>query len=286
MLDQRHKRSKLRKPSSYTRNQVRPHERLIETDLFGCRIFLDPVDTRKADPALGYIDDPSDRQVVLPVIYRLQITQEILNLPPCIEVHTADDLIWDISRHELLFKHAGLGIGAVQDRMIIICTFFLFDTLSDVIHNILCLVITCIKLPEFDLAALAVRRPQGLVLPSDIIADHRIRRIQNIAGRTIVLLKLDYPCILKELFEIQNIPDVRPAEFVDRLIVVTDHAQIPVLGGQDAHQFKLYRIRILIFIHHDITETLLIMIQYIRLRLEQLYGLHQQVVKIQGIIRP
>ena len=50
------------------------------------------------------------------------------------------------------------------------------------------------------------------------------------------------------------------------------------------YQLKLGRIRILVLIHHDITETLLIIIQNIRAGLKQLHCLYDQIVKIQRII--
>ena len=74
MFDQRREGFQLRKPSPDPRNQVSRLKRLIEADLSGRRIFLNPVDARQTDSPLRYIDDPADRQIVFPVIYRLQIT--------------------------------------------------------------------------------------------------------------------------------------------------------------------------------------------------------------------
>ena len=54
--------------------------------------------------------------------------------------------------------------------------------------------------------------------------------------------------------------------------------------GQETDQTELGGIRILILVYHDITKPLLIIKKRLRIRAEQLYGLEDQIVKIQGII--
>ena len=82
------------------------------------------------------------------------------------------------------------------------------------------------------------------------------------------------------MFKIQDVLNVRTAEFINGLVIVANHAQVTVLGCQQMDQFELYCIRILILVYHNITETLLIIFQYIFLRLEKLHRLKQQIVKI------
>ena len=49
------------------------------------------------------------------------------------------------------------------------------------------------------------------------------------------------------------------------------------------NQFKLYRIRILVLIHHDVSKALLIVIEYLRTAFEQLHRFHNDIIKIQCI---
>ena len=86
------------------------------------------------------------------------------------------------------------------------------------------------------------------------------------------------------LFKVQNIVDIRSAELVDRLIVITDHAQVFVFAREKTDQLKLRRVRILILVHHDIAETLLIVGKHLWICLQQLYRLYDEIVKIQRII--
>ena len=66
--------------------------------------------------------------------------------------------------------------------------------------------------------------------------------------------------------------------------IITDHTDISVLLCQQIDQLKLYKVRVLVLVHHDIPEFILIIFQHIRVCLEKFYRFHQQIVKIQGII--
>ena len=88
------------------------------------------------------------------------------------------------------------------------------------------------------------------------------------------------------MFKIQDICDIGPAEFIDRLIVVSYHAKIFIFGSQKAHQHKLCGIGILILIYHDITQTFLISLQDIRMIFEKFYCQTDQIIKIHGIVMP
>ncbi len=86
------------------------------------------------------------------------------------------------------------------------------------------------------------------------------------------------------MFKIQDVPDIRPPEFINRLIVVAYDTQISVFGGQKAHQFELSHVGVLILVHHNVLESFLIIVQDLGLRPEQFHGLHDQVVEIQSVI--
>ena len=151
---------------------------------------------------------------------------------------------------------------------------------SDVPDYIFCFFISRIELAELDHISIFVLCPESFFFSSMIVPDHGIGSIQDIAGRTVILFQFDHLGIIKYMFKIQDVLNVRTAEFINGLIIVANHAQVTVLGCQQMDQFELYCIRILILVYHDITETLLIIFQYIFLRLEKLHRLKQQIVKI------
>ena len=127
-------------------------------------------------------------------------------------------------------------------------------------------------------------RPERLALTPYIIPDNRIRSIEYILRGTVILLQADHNSLRIIFFKIQNIPDIGSTEFVNGLIIVTDHTDVARSLCQQTDQLELCRIRILIFIHHDVPEPLLIIFQYIRTRLEQLHRIHDEIIKIHRIV--
>ena len=75
----------------------------------------------------------------------------------------------------------------------------------------------------------------------------------------------------------KNISNICTAEFIDRLVIITDYTEVFIFRGQQAYKLKLCSIGILILIHHNVFKPLLIVLQHIFLRLEKLH-----TVRIQG----
>ena len=125
--------------------------------------------------------------------------------------------------------------------------------------------------------------PECLILSGLVMMDDSIRRLQNFLCGTVILLQLNYGCIGKILFKIQNIADIRAAPAIDGLVVVAHHAQVAAFTGNQAHQLILGVVGILIFIHMHILKAALIVFQHRRMLHKQLQGFDQQIVKIQRV---
>ena len=106
--------------------------------------------------------------------------------------------------------------------------------------------------------------PEGLVLTADIVFNDGVCRVQYILRRTVILLQLDHTGFRIYFFKIQYITDIGAPKLVNGLVVVAYHAQIPVPGRQQTDEFKLRRIGILVFIHHNIPEAVLVAFQHFR----------------------
>ena len=97
------------------------------------------------------------------------------------------------------------------------------------------------------------------------------------------MLQFDDLASFEILFEIQNVPDVGAAETVDRLIVVSDHAQVSMTGGQQVDQLVLRMVGILIFINQNILKPRLIFAQDIGIFSKQAHRFKQNVIKIHAV---
>ena len=127
-------------------------------------------------------------------------------------------------------------------------------------------------------------RPERLALTAHIIPDDRICCIQYVLRGAVILLQTDDHSLRIVFFKIQNIPDIGSTEFVNGLIIVTDHTNVARSFCQQTDQLELRCICILILIHHDILKPLLIIFQHIRTCLEQLHRIHNEIIKIHRIV--
>ena len=158
--------------------------------------------------------------------------------------------------------------------------------MPDLPGHIRCLLMVIIRpvIAKF-LAAVTVR-PQFLALSAAVVADYRIRRVQNVPLAPVVLLQLDDLRLRKIRLKVQDVPDIRPAPLVNALVVVPDHAQIVVPVRQLADQPVLNMVRILILVHHDILKTLLVAQQNLLIPLKEFHSVQQDIVKVHRIVLP
>ena len=140
------------------------------------------------------------------------------------------------------------------------------------------------KASETHLRAFVIFRPKLFLLAAAVVLNDFICRVKNILRRTVVALKLHHARIRKDLFKIQDIADVGAAELIYALVIVADDAEVLITARKEAHEAELRRICILVFVDHQIPETLLIILQHLGVRLKKLYGLNDQVVEIHGVI--
>ena len=282
-LNQCHKTIYLLSGSSDTHDIVRIPQSIIETDAPHLSIVIYLFNGGSTDTALRNVNDSLYRHIIPAVVYGLQISQNILDFSAGIEVHASYHVIRNSFGDHLLFQHTGLGICPVKNGAVSVFSAFLYFG-TDICGNIICLIVSRIKLPVLNQTAFSLVSPESLIFSSLIITYDRIGRVQNILRRTVILLQFDDFGFRIHFFIIQDIPDIGSAELINGLIIVTYHAQIAVTVCQQPNQFKLGRIGILILIHHDIAESFLIILQYLGAGLEKLHCLTDQVIKVKRII--
>ena len=83
--------------------------------------------------------------------------------------------------------------------------------------------------------------------------------------------------------EIQDVPDVRAAPAIDRLVLVAHHADVAVLLGQQPHQVVLGAVGVLILVDHDVAQAAVIGLAGGFVVLQEPDGFQQQVVEIEGV---
>ena len=126
--------------------------------------------------------------------------------------------------------------------------------------------------------------PKSFLLTSIVVMDNSVGCIKDLLCRSVVLLKLDNCSIRIYLLEIKDISDVGASESIDTLVIITYNAEVAVFVCQESDELKLCIVGILILIHHDIAESLLIRIKNLRTSLEELNSLHDKIIKVHGVV--
>ena len=114
-----------------------------------------------------------------------------------------------------------------------------------------------------------------------VVADHSVRRGEDVLGRAVVLLELDHRGVGIFFIEVKYVFNRSSAETVYRLVVVADDHDVVVSSADQPYKLKLRAVRVLILVNADISESLLIVVAGFGVGLEQLHRLHNQVVEIE-----
>ena len=154
------------------------------------------------------------------------------------------------------------------------------------------------------LGALARVGPQVLGLAARVARDHRVGRRQDRLGRPVVLLEQDRLRVRVVLLEVEDVADRRAPEGVDRLVGVTDDAQLgrwhrlgvfgrtpgrrPVGTRELPHQDVLRVVGVLVLVDEDVTEPAPVVLGHVGEDLQHVDRRHDQVVEVErvGLAQP
>ena len=256
-----------------------------ESDIPVHCVIGEPDHCRGADPASWNVQDTTHGDLVLSVVDGLEVGDHVADLPAVVEIGSANHIVRDGIQHEPFLQCAGLRVGPVEDREIAAAKMSVRPHLPrDVTSDEHGLFPGRIELLQVEFRALAPVCPEGFLLSLYIVSDHRVRGVEHILRGTVILLEFDNKRIRIYLFKIQNVADVGASEAVDGLVVIADNAEIAVSVSEEPYQLKLRSVGVLILIHHDIAESVLIIGQHFVVGVKQFHGQHEQVVKIQRIV--
>lgn len=137
-------------------------------------------------------------------------------------------------------------------------------------------------------------RPEVLGAAALVALDDGVGRGQDRLRGAVVLLQHDRLRVRVVLLELEDVADGRAAEGVDRLVRVTDDAQLARGVGlaRRAHQLAyegvLRVVGVLVLVDHHVPEAAAVVLGDIGERLEQVHRRHDDVVEVQrvGLAQP
>ena len=181
---------------------------------------------RCSNPPRWYISDPAKTHTVIWLVDKAQIGQDILNLLTIIKSHSTNQLV----RHTLLIERPlegiALGIGTVQDSKVAIVALTHRHLRSNLAGNgirLLCFIISSLYLHWCTWAGC---RPERFIRPLLVFIDHIASSFENSARRAIILLELHHQRPREIALEVENIRKICATPAIDRLPVISYHADI------------------------------------------------------------
>ena len=128
--------------------------------------------------------------------------------------------------------------------------------------------------------------PQVLSLSALIVAYEPVRRFQNGGGAPVILFQPHHAGVWEILLEFQDVSYIGAPPSVDALVVIAAYTDVAVLLGHKGDYLILKTVGVLILIHQDVAETVLVVFQHLGHIQEHPVGVEQQVVEVHGVVFP
>ncbi|CAH0327285.1 hypothetical protein SRABI128_05950 [Microbacterium sp. Bi128] len=170
------------------------------------------------DPALGFVEDAAEVDVVVRVDQDAQVGEGVLDLLALVEAGAADHLVGQAHADQDVLDRAGLGVGAVENGHVAGAQVALILEPVNFLGDELGLVVFVLADVAHDLLAVALGRPEPFLRPVGVAGDHRVGGAEDGLGGAVVLLELDGAGVRVVLLELHDVADVRAAEGVDGLV--------------------------------------------------------------------
>ena len=127
-------------------------------------------------------------------------------------------------------------------------------------------------------------RPQALVEERGVVGDEGVGRGEDATRGAVILLELDHLQLGVVLLQQLQVLDIGAAPGIDRLIVVAHRGERAAHAREQLEQPILGAIGVLIFIHQQITQTVLPALSHLGVFLEQAHRQRDQVVEIHRLV--
>ena len=211
---------------------------------------------RLPDGTRRSVDNAQVRRVVFLVGEQAQVREDVLDFLAVPEARTPENDGRDAAVVQCFFNHAGLRVGAVENRRLGIK---IRTRLEDGLGNLLGLASVVHHVAH-------ANRVTGLFLRehllfhlgrADIVGNHGTRTLHDIARGAVIAFELYDSHRGKIAVEVADDADVRAAPAVNTLVIVTHHRHVLVFVYQQFQQFVLHVVRVLILVHHHELELVL-----------------------------
>ncbi len=260
-----------------------PHQRLGGLQTLRRRPEVELLLRRLADAARGHVEDAAEADRVQRIVDDAQVSDDVLDLAPLIELRRPDQPVGQARLDERLFQGARLGVGAVHHGAGI-AVVPLEHQVLDGVDDRRRLILLVIGFAHDDLRAPFAFGKQLLGLVVGVAPDNAHGRVEDGLGGAVVLLQQDGPRCGEVAVEVLDVAIIRAAPLIDRLVGIADGKDAVRIPGQLPQEAILRGVGVLELIDEDMLVAALILGQHVRPLVEQQHHLHQQIVEVHGVV--
>ena len=226
------------------------------------------------------VDHPLEAFVVGRIGREAEVGNQVLDLLALVETEAPVDAVGDVALAQLLLEGTGLGVGPVEDGEVLMAGLLPRPGGEDAIGDVAALVVVAQGPVHVNLVAVRVAGPHLLADLVLVLGDDRVGRLDDGLRAPVVLLELIDHTVRVVPLEVEDVLDVGPAEAVDALGVVADHADVFPGGTELPDDEVLGEVGILILVDQDEGELLLVLVEQVGEVPEEDVGLEEQVVEV------
>ena len=240
---------------------------------------------RVADAAPRRVEDAAERHLVPGIGDGAEVREHVSNLTPVEKARPADHRVGDPTIGQRSLEGAALGVGPVED-----CDLAEADALvpverGDLARHERCLVAVVAGAVAPDPVTLAERAPQVLLLTEQVVAYNGVGGIEDRLAGPVVLIEHDHPGVGERPLELEQVAHLGTPEPVDALVGVADDTDVASGLPELYHQLVLREVRVLVLVHEDVLESLLVVLEHVGMLAEHPHGANQQVVEVHRVRR-
>ena len=118
-----------------------------------------------------------------------------------------------------------------------------------------------------------------------VIGDDRVGGGEDVAHAAVVLLELNRVRLGEVVLELEDVAQIGAAPRVDGLVVVANYHDVLVPCGQKHRDLVLRVVGVLVLVHHDVTEAILVRGENLGVVLQQQIRINQQIVEVERVRR-
>ena len=212
-----------------------------------------------------------------------QIAEGVLHLAAAVERDALIDAVGDVRAAQRVLDRTREGVLTVEHRKVAVVGILAEMDVLDGVGYAATFVLLVGAVQQAYAVAFGVVAPELFLYLVAVVVNDAVGRRHDVLRRAVVLFQFEELHLRVIALEVKDILYVGSAEGVNALCVVAHDADVLVACRQLLDDEILCIVGVLILVHHDVLETLLVFQQHVGEVAQQDIHVEQQVVEVHGV---